>query len=78
MSQPPSCGCFDARTMFTTTERRIKSIFIHAFQDAGTFDLDRARRCCQAYPQPDGRLLPACVRNVLGADGLKALSGRQL
>ena len=63
-----SCGCFDARKAFTTTERRVKSIFIHAFQDAGTFDLDRVRRCCQAYPQPDGRLLPACVRNVRQAN----------
>ena len=47
------------------TERRVKSIFIHAFQDAETFDLARVRRCCNAYPQPDGRLMPACVRNVL-------------
>ena len=42
-----------------------KSIFIHAFQDAETFDLARARRCCNAYPQPDGSLMPACVYNVL-------------
>lgn len=63
-----SCGCFDARTVFTSLERKVKSIFIHAFQDAETFDLSRVRRCCQAYPQADGRLLPACVRNVrLGA-----------
>ena len=62
-----SCGCFDARKVFVTMERRIKSIFIHAFQDAGTFDLDRVRRCCQAYPQTDGRLVPVCVRNVLHA-----------
>jgi uncharacterized radical SAM superfamily Fe-S cluster-containing enzyme len=61
-----SCACFDARKAFTTAERRIKSIFIHAFQDADTFDLARVRRCCNAYPQPDGRLVPACVRNVLG------------
>lgn len=58
-------GGFDARRTFTVAERQVKSIFIHAFQDAGTFDLDRTRRCCQAYPQKDGRLLPACVRNVL-------------
>ena len=37
------------------TERRVKSIFIHAFQDAETFDLARVRRCCNGYPQPDGR-----------------------
>ena len=61
-----SCACFDARKAFTTAERRIKSIFIHAFQDADTFDLARVRRCCNAYPQADGRLVPACARNVLG------------
>ncbi len=54
----------DCRQAFAFTERRVKSIFIHAFQDAQTFDLARVRRCCNAYPQPDGRLLPACVRNV--------------
>jgi uncharacterized radical SAM superfamily Fe-S cluster-containing enzyme len=60
------CG-FDARRVFEGAERAVKSIFIHAFQDPDTFDLARVRRCCQAYPQPDGRLLPACVRNVMGA-----------
>jgi len=61
-----SCDCFNAKKAFTTAERRIKSIFIHAFQDADTFDQARVRRCCNAYPQPDGRLIPACVHNVLG------------
>jgi hypothetical protein len=56
---------FDRRRVFLSTERRVKSIFIHAFQDAETFDLARVRRCCNGYPQPDGTLLPACVRNVL-------------
>ena len=57
---------FDPRHAFTITERRVKSIFIHAFQDAETFDLARVRRCCNAYPQPDGTFKPACVHNVLG------------
>jgi len=56
---------FDPRRTFTLAERRVKSIFIHAFQDADTFDLARARRCCNGYPQPDGRVIPACVYNVL-------------
>lgn len=56
---------FDPRQVFAVTERRIKSIFLHAFQDAETFDLARVRRCCNAYPEPDGRFLPVCVRNVL-------------
>jgi len=55
---------YDPRTAFLAAERRVKSIFLHAFQDAATFDLARVRRCCQAYPQPDGRFIPACVRNV--------------
>ena len=64
LSKDPCCG-FDPRYTFAVAERRVKSIFIHAFQDADTFDLARVRRCCQGYPQADGRLLPACVRNVL-------------
>jgi 7,8-dihydro-6-hydroxymethylpterin dimethyltransferase len=59
------CACFNPRQTFSLMERRIKSIFIHAFQDCETFDLARVRRCCNAYPQPDGRLMPACVHNVL-------------
>jgi hypothetical protein len=59
------CGCFDPRQIFLATERRLKSIFIHAFQDADTFDLARVRRCCHGYPQLDGTLVPACVHNVL-------------
>lgn len=78
LSEVSPSGCFDARKAFSATERRVKSIFIHAFQDAGTFDLDRVRRCCQAYPQEDGRLLPACVRNVLhGPDRSRACVARK-
>ncbi|MBI5696141.1 MAG: radical SAM protein [Nitrospirae bacterium] len=62
MSEAPAC-CFDPRAAFTMMERKVKSIFIHAFQDRDTFDIARVRRCCQGYPQPDGRVLPACVRN---------------
>ena len=58
-------ACFDPKKAFSLTERRINSIFIHAFQDPDTFDLARVRRCCNAYPQPDGSLIPACVHNVL-------------
>jgi 7,8-dihydro-6-hydroxymethylpterin dimethyltransferase len=61
-----SAGSFDPKHVFTLAERRVKSIFIHAFQDAETFDLARVRRCCNAYPQPDGRIIPCCVRNNLG------------
>ncbi len=59
------CSCFDPRKALSLAERHVKSIFIHAFQDEETFDLARVRRCCQAYPQPDGRLIPVCAHNVL-------------
>jgi uncharacterized radical SAM superfamily Fe-S cluster-containing enzyme len=51
--------------------RHIKSIFIHHFMDRYTFDLSRLIKCCNHYPQTDGRLLPACARNNLRvrADG---------
>jgi len=67
-----ACCSFDPRNAFQLAERRVKSVFIHAFQDVDTFDLARVRRCCQGYPQRDGRILPACVRNCrprLRADG---------
>jgi uncharacterized radical SAM superfamily Fe-S cluster-containing enzyme len=41
----------------------VKSIFIHQFMDRASFDLSRAVKCCNHYPQADGRLLPACIRN---------------
>ncbi|MEW6363903.1 MAG: radical SAM protein [Acidobacteriota bacterium] len=47
----------------------VKSIFIHHFMDRATFDLSRAIKCCNHYAMPDGRLLPACVRNNLTAIG---------
>lgn len=62
--QELTCPC-NARGTFGLLERRVKSIFIHAFQDAGNFDLARVRRCCNGYLQPDGRLIPACAHNVL-------------
>ena len=64
MLEEMSGTCFDPRWAFTITERRVKSIFIHAFQDAETFDLARVRRCCNGYPQTDGTVSPACVHNV--------------
>jgi uncharacterized radical SAM superfamily Fe-S cluster-containing enzyme len=69
-----SSSSFDARQAFTIAERHIKSIFIHAFQDTENFDLSRVRRCCQAYPQPDGRLIPVCVRNVIGRNNTNSFS----
>lgn len=64
-----SCGCFDPGRVLSVAEREVKSIFVHAFMDPGTFDLTRVRKCCQVYPQRDGRFVPACVHNVLGRTG---------
>jgi len=69
---------FAPRRAFTIAEKHVKSIFIHAFQDAATFDISRVRRCCQAYPQTDGKLIPACVHNVLSRNnsGCASISGK--
>jgi hypothetical protein len=60
-----SCGAFSPARMAAAAERSLKSIFIHAFMDRDTFDLARARKCCNVYPLADGRMVPACVYNCL-------------
>jgi hypothetical protein len=62
---PKRCACFDPSAAIQAAERDIKSVFIHGFMDADTFDLSRARKCCQVYPLADGRFMPICVYNVL-------------
>lgn len=59
-------GGYEPRKALGIAERSIKSIFIHAFMDRHTFDLARARKCCNVYPLADGRLVPVCVYNCLG------------
>lgn len=46
-------------------EGLVKSIYIHAFMDEHTFDVDRIRKCCTHYALPDGRLMPGCTYNML-------------
>jgi 7,8-dihydro-6-hydroxymethylpterin dimethyltransferase len=58
-------GAFSPARAAAAAERSIKSIFIHHFMDRDTFDLSRARKCCNVYPRTDGRLVPACVYNCL-------------
>ncbi len=58
-------GGYSPRRALSVAERSVKSIFIHQFMDPDTFDLSRARKCCQVYPQLDGRMIPVCVRNCL-------------
>jgi 7,8-dihydro-6-hydroxymethylpterin dimethyltransferase len=56
---------YSPQKALTVAEHSVKSIFIHQFMDPQTFDLSRARKCCQVYPQLDGRLMPVCIRNCL-------------
>jgi 7,8-dihydro-6-hydroxymethylpterin dimethyltransferase len=46
-------------------EALVKTIFIHAYMDAHTFEVERVRKCCTHYALPDGRLMPACSYNAL-------------
>jgi len=61
-------GGYTPKHALAIGERAVKSIFIHQFMDRDTFDLARARKCCQVYPQPDGKLIPACIHNCLKRD----------
>ena len=45
-------------------EGLVKTIFIHAFMDAHTFEVDRIKKCCTHYALPDGRLMPGCAYNM--------------
>ena len=45
-------------------EGLVKTIFIHAFMDEHTFEVDRIRKCCTHYALPDGRLMPGCAYNM--------------
>jgi uncharacterized radical SAM superfamily Fe-S cluster-containing enzyme len=45
-------------------EHQAKSIFLHHYMDRHDFDLERLRKCCHHYPQPDGRVMPACGFNM--------------
>jgi tetraether lipid synthase len=45
-------------------EGLVKTIFIHAFMDEYTFEVDRIKKCCTHYAMPDGRLMPGCAYNM--------------
>lgn len=45
-------------------EGLVKTIFIHAFMDEHTFEIDRIKKCCTHYAMPDGRLMPGCAYNM--------------
>jgi uncharacterized radical SAM superfamily Fe-S cluster-containing enzyme len=63
-----TAGGYSPHRALAVAERSVKSIFIHQFMDPETFDLSRARKCCQVYPQLDGRSIPVCVHNCLKRD----------
>jgi uncharacterized radical SAM superfamily Fe-S cluster-containing enzyme len=46
-------------------ESLVKTVFIHAFMDVNTFEVDRIKKCCTHYAMPDGRLMPGCAYNLL-------------
>lgn len=56
-------------------EGMVKTIFIHAYMDAHTFEVDRIKKCCTHYALPDGRLMPACVYNAFHRAGDPRFSG---
>ncbi len=49
-------------------ESLVKTVFIHAFMDVNTFEVDRIKKCCTHYALPDGRLMPGCAYNLLYRD----------
>jgi uncharacterized radical SAM superfamily Fe-S cluster-containing enzyme len=66
-------------------EGLVKTVFIHAFMDDHTFEVDRIKKCCTHYALPDGRLMPGCAYNAFyrhkdprfgGAAGANAVWGK--
>lgn len=67
-------------------EGLVKTIFMHAFMDVHTFEVDRIKKCCTHYALPDGRLMPGCAYNLfyrskdaryVGPKGQTAIWGRE-
>lgn len=70
---------FSPRKAFSLGSQSMKAIFIHQFMDVHTFDFGRVIKCCNHYPQKDGRLIPMCALNVFGWDYFqKAFENRNL
>lgn len=55
---------FSPRRVFELGSASMKGVFIHQFMDRDTFDLGRLMKCCNHYPQKDGRMVPMCSRNI--------------
>lgn len=46
-------------------ESSVRTIYVHAHMDEGTFDCSRAMLCPDLVPAEPGRLIPACTYNLL-------------
>lgn len=62
---------FSPQAAFDIGSTVLRSVFVHGFMDARTFDLGRIMKCCNHYLQPDGRLVPLCAHNVMGTSGCR-------
>lgn len=60
----PSDKVLDLEERIAMGEGIVKTIFIHAFMDEHTFEVDRIKKCCTHYALPDGRLMPGCAYNM--------------
>mgnify|MGYP001588150990 CR=1 FL=1 len=60
---------FSPNKAFSLGIETMKAIFIHNFMDLNTFDFGRLIKCCNPYPQPDGRFIPMCAQNVFFQEG---------
>ena len=61
----PSERALELEEQLHIGESLVKTIFIHAFMDEHTFEVDRIKKCCTHYALPDGRLMPGCAYNML-------------
>lgn len=55
---------FTPQQAFALGVESMKAIFIHQFMDVETLDFGRLIKCCNHYPQADGRLIPICAWNI--------------
>ena len=60
----PHDKVLDIEQRLSIGEGIVKTIFIHAFMDEHTFEVDRIKKCCTHYALPDGRLMPGCAYNM--------------
>ena len=60
----PHDKALDIEQRLSIGEGIVKTIFIHAFMDEHTFEVDRIKKCCTHYALPDGRLMPGCAYNM--------------